>query len=86
MAWVLILARVFAGLSYGRLFGLFPGSNNPAILVGCILTGVALYVVPLVIIASSRVAVQQITDHTISLKRTAVKFARACDRMNPPTG
>jgi hypothetical protein len=40
----------------------------------------------LVIIASSRVAVQQITDHTISLKRTAVKFARACDRMNPPTG
>jgi hypothetical protein len=45
--------------------------------LGCLLAGIALYVIPLVYLGSTRVAVAEITDTSITFKRVAVRFARA---------
>jgi len=74
LGWVLIPAGVFGGLWARNVFGY--GHDNPALLVGCILTAIAAYVVPLVYLGTTRVAVNSITATSISLKRVAVNFAR----------
>ncbi|WP_077025065.1 serine/threonine-protein kinase [Fuerstiella marisgermanici] len=74
LGWLLIPTGVFLGLWVGNFFG--SGPQNPALLIGCILSGIAAYVIPLVYMGTTRVAVGKITDTTISLKRVAVKFAR----------
>ncbi len=75
LGWLLILTGVFLGLWAGNFFG--SGPQNAALLIGCILTGIAAYVIPLVYMGTTRVAEGKITDTTISLKRVAVQFARA---------
>lgn len=85
LGWTLILVGVFGGLLLGGFMDY--GSDDPFILVGCILSGIALYVIPLVWMGTTRVTVDEISDYTITLKRTAVGFARSCrrySRSSPP--
>lgn len=76
LGWILILIGVYLGLEVDG----FTRQSRAFVMVGFILTGVAAYVIPLVLLANSRVAVEQMTEHTITLQRTAVRFARECNR------
>ena len=92
LGWMLILVGVFGGLFVGGFIdtGYHYSRDEPFVLVMFILAGVASYVIPLVWLGTTRVAVDEISDHTITLKRTSVKFARACRRYSrssaPPEG
>ena len=79
LGWLLIPFGVLTGF---WLVDYEPsGGSEAGILVGSILCGVALYVIPLVYLGTTRVAVENITDETITLKRASVGFAREVANM-----
>jgi serine/threonine protein kinase len=52
-------------------------AKEAGVLIGSLLSGIALYVIPLVYLGTTRVAVEDIDDETITLKRASVGFVRA---------
>ncbi|MEO2016344.1 MAG: serine/threonine-protein kinase [Fuerstiella sp.] len=86
----------FAGLGWlliplGVLLGFWTVSFDPSqlskgpeigIFVGCILAGIAAYVIPLIYLGTTRVTADGITNKTITLKRVSVAFAREALRMS----
>jgi tRNA A-37 threonylcarbamoyl transferase component Bud32 len=76
LGWLLIAAG--AGVGLGIVFAAdLSGGWAVALGVGGGLIGVALYVIPLVYIATTRVAVESITKDSIKFKRVSSEFARA---------
>jgi hypothetical protein len=55
--------------------------ENPFLIVCGILLSVAMYVIPLVRLGCTRVAVEQITDKTVTFKRASTIFAQAVQKM-----
>lgn len=85
LGWVLIPIGVFSGIWIKDDIEAWIGIEEGFTIVSCILTGVALFVIPLVYMAVGTVSADEITEQKLSLKNTAVNFARACNRMTPPT-
>ena len=54
---------------------------NPVIIVFGILGSIALYVVPLIWMCCTRVAVEKITDKTVTFKRASTAFAISAQQM-----
>lgn len=79
LGWILIPVGVFSGLNNAGYMN-SSQSDSWQILLAWILAGIAAFVIPIVYLASTRVSVEQITDHTITLQRTAVRFVRACNQ------
>lgn len=73
IGWVLIPAGVFTGLFAGDF--LMGDDTNPAILVGCILTGVICYVGPLVYLGVTRVKADELTAEGIRIRNVSPPFA-----------
>lgn len=78
--WIIIVAGLFFSLWLGNVFS--SGRDNPAIIVPGILASVALYVIPLVWLGCTRVAVEQITDQTVTFKRASTAFSEAVQQMH----
>jgi predicted Ser/Thr protein kinase len=76
LGWLLIAAG--AGIGLGTAFAADLSSGwFVAYGVGGVMIGVALYVIPLVYLSTTRVAVDLITEDSISFKRVSSAFARA---------
>lgn len=58
-----------------------PSPKNPFIIVTGILVSIACYVIPLVWLCCTRVAVEQITDQTVTFKRASTAFTQGVQRM-----
>lgn len=73
IGWILILAGIFTGLYAG---GFLPrGQENPAILIGCILMGVVLYVGPIIYLSVTRVKADEFDADGIRMRNVSPPFA-----------
>ena len=84
LGWLLfVLGEVVAFWLVGSELS---GGRETGIFIGCIYSGLALYVILWVYLGTTRVSVEAITDTTITLKRVSVRFARGVARMNERPG
>ena len=83
LGWMIIPIGVFTGLWLGNILPeAGRGQENPAILVACILSSIAMFVIPLVYMGTTRIKSTSITDKTIAIKGVSIPFARAVAQSN----
>lgn len=80
IGWILIPAGVFTGLFLGDFYVV--SKDNPAILIGCILTGVIAYVGPLVYLGVTRVKADELTAQGIRLRNVSPPFAASFQQLS----
>ena len=79
--WIITLCGIFFSLWLGGVMN-DQVNDQPIIIVPGILISAALYVIPLVWLCSTRVAVEQISDKTVTFKRASTEFSKAVIAMN----
>ena len=79
---MLILVGVFGGIAIKDNVSTWLGVDDAIVMVACILTGIASFVIPLVYMACASISADEITEQTLSLKNASVNFARAYNGMH----
>jgi serine/threonine protein kinase len=84
LGWLLIPLGVL--IAFWLVDFKLAGGPETAIFVGCVLFGIAIYVIPLVYLGTTRISVENIADTTITLKRVSGRFAREVAQMHDQSG